>query len=155
MMRLFRNVQFAIPAIALILLCSAFAPGDDAQTSNPDVKVWAHLSRQTYKPGETGEITITLSPAEGYHINANPAVEIALDKSAAVILKGEPSQVIDRANGYLSSRSPVRQTFYVPSSTAAGSHLVKGTVTYFYCSDSEGWCRRYRQPVSFTFTLAQ
>ena len=150
-----RRLAPLVAAVVLLPLCTALTSGDDARTSNPNVKVWAHLSRQMFKPGETGEITITLSAAEGYHINANPAVEVKLDDPRLVILKGVPTQAIDKSTGYLSSRSPVRQIFYVPSTTSAGFHVLKGTVTYFYCSDSEGWCRRYRQPISLSFTLSK
>jgi hypothetical protein len=121
----------------------------------PHVKVYASLSKQAFKGGETGELRITFSPEEGYHINANPPVEFAIDSGKAVLLKGELTQPVDRSNGYLSTRSPVRQTVYVPGTVAPGIHVMKATVTYYYCSDREGWCVRYRQPVSLSFTLVR
>ena len=119
------------------------------------VKVYASLSKQTFKSGETGELRLTFSPEEGYHINANPPVEFTIDSGKVVLLKGELTQTVDRSNGYLSTRSPVRQTLYVPSTVAPGVHVMKATVTYYYCSDLEGWCVRFRQPVLLSFTLVR
>jgi hypothetical protein len=119
------------------------------------VKVWTHLSRETFKPGETGEITITIAPSEGFHVNANPPVELRLEGEKKVLLKGSLSQVTDKSNGYLSTRSPIRQSIYVPSTTKPGFHVLKGTVTYYYCSDAEGWCQRFRQAITLSFTVTQ
>jgi hypothetical protein len=41
----------------------------------------------------------------------------------------------------------------VGAATARGAHVVKGGVTYFYCSKREGWCRKGTTPVEFPVTL--
>jgi len=144
-----------IVLVAFLLLSSFTFVDDPKANSNPNVGVWTHVSRATFKPGDTGEITITIAPAEGYHVNANPPVEFGLDAPKTIMLKGVLSQVTDKNNGYLSTRSPLRQTFYVPSTVKPGAHTLKGMVTYFYCSDVEGWCQRFRQPIALSFTVAQ
>ncbi len=127
---------------------------DDPRTVS-HVKVYASLSKQTFRNGETGELRLTIAPEEGYHVNANPPVELVIDSGKVVQLKGELSQAVDRSNGTLSTRSPLRQTFYVPSTVTPGAHIIKATVTYYYCSDIEGWCVKFRQPVSFSFTVSR
>jgi hypothetical protein len=150
------SVRTCMAALAASLLFPAFTPGDDPKAgSNPNVRVWVHLSRESFKPGDTGEISITISPAEGYHVNANPPVELRLDSTKAILFKGVLSQTTDRNNGYLSTRSPIRQSFYLPSTIKPGFHVLKGVVTYFYCSDSEGWCQRFRQPITLSFNVTQ
>ncbi len=155
MTRFIHFVSACAITLALVYQCAAAGKGDNAKATNANVKVQVHLSRQTFKAGDTGELTIMLEPAEGFHINANPPVELRLDDPKTIMLKGALTQAVDRKNGYLSTRTPVRQTFYVPKETPAGSHTITGTVTYFYCSDTEGWCQRYKQPVSVSFTLAK
>lgn len=150
------GLPLSTAVVAAFLSLTAFAPGDETKTSsNPNVKVWTHLSRETFKPGDTGEITITISPAEGYHVNAKPPVEFKLAGDKAILLKGPLSQVTDKGNSYLSTRSPVRQSFYVRSTIKPGFHVLKGTVTYFYCSDAEGWCQRFQQPITISFSVEQ
>ena len=41
----------------------------------------------------------------------------------------------------------------VAPGTARGSHDVTGTVTYFYCSKREGWCRKGTTDVAFPIAV--
>lgn len=153
-----RSARILLICTGAIVLASAGAahPGNGGQTNtNPNVAVEIRLSRKEFKPGDKGELAVKLIPAAGFHVNANPAVEVRLSDTGDLILRGEPSQTIEKKSGYLSSRTPVRQPIAIPVTASRGRHTLKGTVTYFYCSDAEGWCQRYRQPVTISFSVTK
>jgi hypothetical protein len=43
---------------------------------------------------------------------------------------------------YLDLTSPVRFPVALGAAATKGTHLVKGSLAYFYCSKREGWCRK-------------
>ncbi len=140
------GMMFAVPAMAQMA-------GKPSATS--PVKVSASFSKEAFRKGEKGEILIAFAAERGYHINVDPPVELAIDSGKVIQLKGKLALPVDKSNGYLSTRSPVRQTISVPKTVTPGEHLMKATVTYYYCSDAEGWCVKYRQPVTLSFTVVR
>ena len=126
-----------------------------SKASGPRVGIWAHLSRQSFRAGESGEIIITFGPREGYHIVATPPVAVTIQGSKELILKGPPEVSVDKKNNFLSTRAPVRQGFLIPATVRPGDHVVKAIISYSYTSDAMRWTRRARQPVSLSFTLAE
>lgn len=147
------SAYFLLTAIIRCVIPGLSLAGD--ATTNPNVNVWTHLSRQSFRAGETGELTITFAPREGYHINAAPPVSVVMQESGPLILKGPPALSVDKKTGFLSTKAPVRQAFSVSGTTPPGSHIVKGTITYSYTSDAKGWTRRVHQPVSLSFMLTE
>src|SRR5512147_911317 len=115
------------------------AATDDVLKDNQYVQLEVTLSARTMRPQESGEIRIAFAPAEGIHINTTPAVEFRIDSSSAFVMKGKPTQERDAITGFLSTAGPVRQLFGVAEGTGTGLHALRGTVIYYYCSDSEGW----------------
>jgi hypothetical protein len=107
----------------------------------------------TMQPGGRGVIELLFYPVDGIHVNADPPVRFSLDSAAGVTLQGKPVLTADAKTGYLSISAPVKQTLVLGNKTGPGKLKVKGTVTYFYCSDSEGWCNRQQQPVEFTILV--
>lgn len=135
---------------ALLFICfhgTAGIPGDPP--SNQYVKVAAALVDSTLSPGGRGEILITLKPIEGIHINADPAPEFSVDSGSVAKAIGAPRGKKDD-RGYLSVGEPVRQEIVIAPMAAPGEHHVRGLFIYYYCSDTEGWCMRYRQAVALT-----
>lgn len=138
--------------LATFLLISAVAvTGESAEpvasSQNPSVITTVTIPNQPLARGQTGEIVIVLLPADGIHINAEPPVRVSLDSAATVSLVGEPQQILDETTGYLDADAEVKQRFRVTKNAAAGTHRLKATITYFYCSDSEGWCKPFRHRV--------
>ncbi|MBI1808057.1 MAG: hypothetical protein HYR76_13540, partial [Ignavibacteria bacterium] len=78
------------------------------------------------------------------------------EKNPAVTLSGKPELVgmkVDTSE-YLDASKPIKQSFTLAKSTKAGSLSFKGTLTYFFCSDADGWCSRFKQPIDVTVTVA-
>ena len=128
--------------------------GSSASAERREVQCDIRLASSTLKPGGTGELLLTFSPEDGIHINTEPAMEFEFDKSSPVHLTGITSLPKSPKTGYLDPSKPVRCGFTVNKSAKKGKHVLKGTVQYYFCSDAEGWCNRFSQPIEITFTVA-
>ena len=112
-----------------------------------------HLSSATLKPGAAGEIVLIFAPDEGIHINTDPPMEFEFEKSSFVHFKGITSLPKAATTGYLDTKKPVTYSFTLDKKIQKGKHTLKGSVHYFFCSDAEGWCNRFVQPIELTFTV--
>src|SRR5262245_30599328 len=98
-----------------------------------------------FRPGKatgSGEVAVTFAPKDpDVHINTTPAPRLKLDE-AQKVLGDKPG-----ARPSVGSEKYVDTTFPVvfPVSVLAplhGEQTVKGSLTYYYCSKREGWCRK-------------
>jgi YHS domain-containing protein len=135
------------PILFLLASQLAFAGG---LLSNDYVRLVVQPPSTAVRPGSSAVVELHFTPVDGIHINIDPPVQFALDSATAITLTGKPAMTKDPDTGYLSTTTPVRQTIVLGKNTRAGKLSVKGTVTYFFCSESEGWCNRQKQPVEFT-----
>ena len=83
------------------------------------------------------------------HINQDPAPRLKLAAAQSVLLeKAAPQAKVEQppaepgATRYLDLSVPVRFPVVFGVAAAKGTHIVKGSVSYFYCSQREGWCRK-------------
>jgi hypothetical protein len=142
--------RFLIAVLLLFALAEADA-GDFS--SNEYVRLEVRPVPGKMRPGSSGHIELRFLPSPGIHVNADPPVAFSLDSAGAAVLKGKPVITKDSTTGYLSTTVPVRQEMALPRKTAPGQLTVRGTVTYYYCSDDEGWCNREKEPVEFTIAV--
>jgi hypothetical protein len=103
-------------------------------------------------------VVVTFTQGEaGVHINEHPAPQFALAADQAVLDYQRPvakPMAIDPAQvKALDLSKPVRFPVSIRAGAAKGSQPVKGTVTYFYCSEREHWCRRGNEEVAFTVVV--
>lgn len=143
-----------LPTIALLAALLAFAPalaGTLRLTGNKSVTLTVTLKDTLVAPGATGEIAIQFQPVEGIHINLQPALDFKLDTASRAALTG--TLVLPKGAPYLNTSAPVLQRFQVPKDAKPGPLALKGTLTYFYCSDKDGWCSKYKQPLEFALTV--
>jgi len=89
------------------------------------------------------------------HINTDPAVEFEFEKNPLVHFTGVTSMPKAEKTGYLDTKRPIKYSFTLDNKIKKGKHTLKGTVRYFFCSDTEGWCNRSSQPIQLTFTVTQ
>ena len=94
---------------------------------------------------------ITFKPVEGIHINLQPALSFSLDSASLATLSG--GLALPKGGPYLNTSAPVMQRFTISGKARPGRLMLKGTLTYFYCSDKEGWCSRFKQPVEIALTV--
>jgi hypothetical protein len=132
------------------------APGDNpVARENKYVQVDVTLESNTVIAGTEGAILFAFTPVEGIHINADPPVEVAIGKNPEVTLQGDPDISTDKETGFLSTSSPVRQRFSVSSTATPGTYSLKGTIVYYFCSDTQGWCTKFRQRVTLKLIVAR
>ncbi len=108
---------------------------------NVDVKITVKTSFHK----EEGKISFTFQPKNGIHINTEPVPEINFDSSTTIIENGKFLPLSKTKKEYLETTKPVVYQFTIPKNTSAGKYIIKGELTYFYCSDKEGWCNRFIQ----------
>jgi hypothetical protein len=131
-------------------------PAEKQQTNeNQYVKVNVTLSDSTLAPGGRGRIHLAFSPIDGIHINIDPAVEVSLKNNRVAKLQGDPEMGINKESGFLSTSHPVEQEFSVLPFANPGTYRLSGTIVYYFCSDTEGWCRKFRQPITLKLHVAR
>jgi len=79
----------------------------------------------------------------------------AADESSAIRLNTVGYLPKAEKTGYLDTKRPIKYSFTLDNKIKKGKHTLKGTVRYFFCSDTEGWCNRSSQPIQLTFTVTQ
>jgi len=144
------------PAFSFCLLILIFSiPFASSGEEMRQVKCDIHLTSATLKQGATGEIVVSFAPDEGIHINTDPAIEFEFDKDPLVHFTGVVSMPKMAKTGYLDTKRPVKYTFTLDKKIPKGKHTLKGSMKYFFCSDTEGWCNRSSQPIELTFSVSQ
>ncbi len=139
----------------LALACILVVPLPSNGEEFIGVKCDIHLTASTLKPGSKGEIDVSFAPAEGIHVNTDPAVEFEFEKDSLISFTGVTSMPKSAKTGVLDTKRPIRYSFTLDRKIPKGKHTLKGTLRYFFCSDAEGWCNRSSQPILLTFTVAQ
>lgn len=142
--------RLTVPVLLLLLVWTTGAPARPGDApANPYVRSEVKLAQPALPPGGHSEILFTLTPAEGVHITAVPAPEFRIDSGTVAKTRGTP-RVKKDSLGYIPNDAPVRQAIVIAPKAPSGEYRIRGTFTYYYCSDSEGWCMRYRQAVALT-----
>lgn len=106
--------------------------------------------------GGEADVVVSFMPLDGaIRVNAEPAPRLALDpEQPALAESSRAAPPLPRAgfpNGrYLDTRAGVRFPVRLARGAARGRHTVHARVTYFYCSQTEGWCRRAQDDVEFS-----
>ena len=112
------------------------------------------------KAGAVGSIAVTFSAKDpDVHINESPAPRLKLDPEQRVLVdKQAPSparvEPFDPEKArYLDLALPVTFPVGIAPDAPRGRREVKANVTYFYCSKSQGWCRKGSTNVEVTVTV--
>lgn len=100
-------------------------------------------------------IAVTFSPVDAnIRVNEDPAPRLKLDAAQQILVEKPmarrppaPAPVPGQAR-YLDTILPVTFPVQLGARAARGEHTVKATVTYFYCSKIEAWCRKGTADVS-------
>ena len=112
------------------------------------------------KAGAPAAIAVSFVPADPeVHINQEPPPRLKLDPTQNVLVDKQPpppTRVVpydpDTAK-YLDTRLPVGFAVAWAPGAPKGPQLVRATVTYFYCSKREGWCRKGSTEVEIPVTV--
>lgn len=119
-----------------------------AQDDETHLKISIGIAGDTLGPGAASEILVSFRPGKGFHVNAVPPVGFELDSGSVATLADSVTVPRDTSTGYMDTRMKVRQGFTISPKAVPGPAEIAGTLTYYYCSDVEGWCRRVKLPFS-------
>jgi hypothetical protein len=139
--------------LASLLACVPSTGTSQEKGSEIHVNIAAALSRDTLAPGAGAELLFTFKPKKGFHVNAVPPMAVAFDSTAPAKNGGKIVIPSDTSTGYLKSSLPVRQPFALTHPAKKGRWELKGVLTYYYCSDAEGWCRKEKLPFAVPITV--
>jgi len=139
------KLYFSILASAILLSTITIKAGNTNKI-NEYVQVSISTDKKIFKADTFGEIIIKFQPKDGIHINLDPPFSINLDSTAVIKASGKPFFKKDNKTQYLDVSKPVKQKFSIPKNIKPGEHKIKGMLIYFYCSNAEGWCSRFKQP---------
>lgn len=136
-------------------LAPHYVPADGKPTEeNEYVKCEIVLQHKEMKAGSTGYVLISFRPKNGIHITTDPPFRISLDTLQRFFTLGKALFSKD-ARGYLNSHETVRQSFTIAKTVTAGTYTLGGTLIYYYCSENDRWCSRFKQPIALSLTIAK
>jgi hypothetical protein len=131
--------------IILTLILAVFSASAQEPSEESHVRLQATLASSSLNPGDSTEILLKFAPADDIHLTAEPSVKIELDSSSVLRKTGGLRAEVDRRSGYVRTSHPLRQRVVLSRGIPPGTYPVQAKVTYFYCSGSEGWCRKQVQ----------
>ena len=146
-----KSLVLIIAAIAIFI--AAANSGEKAAAVNSYVKCALEVKKKSLKPGEKGELFISLQPVKGVHINLTPPMSVSFDSLGEIQASG--TMEIPKKETFLDITKRIRIPFVLSPASKAGTATLKATLTYYYCSDAEGWCSRFKQPLEVTMTVAK
>jgi hypothetical protein len=144
---------FFFTSIAVLSFLASTPGADKPAVVNQYVKYAGKLSAASLKPGASGNLLVSLKPAKGIHINLKPALSVRFDSLSEVRPNGDPE--IPKKGEYLDAAGNIRIPIIVPASFKSGTASLKAELTYYYCSDAEGWCSRFKQPIELSLTVGK
>ncbi|MDE3057871.1 MAG: hypothetical protein KGJ59_07935 [Bacteroidota bacterium] len=146
-----------LSTLALIIaLATQLRAGDEHSAyDNKYVRFEFSLNQDDYAAGETGTLSLFLTPNNGVHVNTEPPVEYEFEKQAHIFFSKNAVMPKDSVSGNLDVRKPVSISFTLDNRAAAGTYTVTGKVKYFFCSETEGWCRQFVQPLTVSIRVRE
>lgn len=161
------RTTFVIGAAAV--LAAGTAPAQEAfpASLSADLGADRHFEIEaTFEPpseaGALPAVAVRFVPLDpDVEVNEIPAPRLQLDGSQTLLAPGpkaprspEPPMSAD-APRYLDLSEPVRFPVRLAADAPEGIHGVDAEVVYFYCSKSEGWCRRGTEPVTIPLLVSR
>ncbi len=112
------------------------------------------------RAGTEGAIAVTLTPLDpAVVVNEAPAPRLTLDPQQKVLVDRQPPKAAgglpadaERTKA-LDPKVPVRFPVAIARDAAQGTHAVKATLVFFFCSKAEGWCRKGKTEIEVAVTV--
>lgn len=107
------------------------------------------------KPGGEAVVAVLFTPLDpAVRINQEPAPRLKLSGEQPVLVQKPiaappvaPSE--PGVARYLDTEAPIRFPIAIAPGASKGKQSVKASVSYFYCSKTEGWCRKGQSDLEF------
>ena len=149
------KMKFFFVVFFPLLLAPHHSVADGKSTvKNEYVRCEIVLQQKELKAGSSGYVLFSFMSKKGFHVTTDPPFQISLDTLQQFFTLGKAEFSKD-TNGYLSPEQTVRQPLTVAKMVVPGSYDLKGTLIYYYCSESDGWCSRFKQPIELTLKITK
>ena len=123
------------------------------EKKNEHVNVEIKFNKKQLKAGDTAQLTVKFIPKRGIYINANPPIDLKIDSSDTIIVKSKPEIPSSGKSDYFDVTKSIKQSFTLSKKLKTGTVSLRGTLTYFYCSNTDGWCRKYKHPIDMKIKI--
>jgi hypothetical protein len=138
---------------SILFLFLLTAPVLQPTAKNDHVKL--ELSVQaTVSEKTAATVSFMFTPLEGIHVNTLPNIEFKLEKDSPFELIGKPT-FVKTEKDYLDVTQPVIVTVKAKKNSVKGRAVIKGKLNYFFCSDKDGWCNRFSQPIEIGIEITK
>ena len=141
--------------LALFLIAVPAFSGGPSSGSNPWVATAVSAAPAKLRAGASTELRISLKPAAGIHIVLQPAIDVKLDSVTAVAGTGTLQVPAAADKEHLDPAHPVRLKITLAKDVRPGTLTLKGTLVYYYCSDAEGTCNKFKQPLELRLSVVR
>jgi len=154
------------PIRLFVFLIAAFfyittAPAQEAE----EVKITAKAVQDTVRAGRETKFVFQMQPAEGFHVNVEPQIKLALLETkdftpvAEKFTPAADAKTLTTEDGYKifdpKHTQPVTFAVKVAKSLKPGKYPVKAKLTYFFCSDKDGFCSFKNQEFVFNLVVVK
>lgn len=149
--------------LAVYILIVFSRPSVALAQETEEVKISASAKKDTVRAGRETVLVFKMQPAEGFHINAEPPIKLALIDTKDFTLAAEKfaptanAKTLTTADGYKifdpKYTQPVTFIVKVVKGLKPGKYPVKTKLTYYYCSDKDGFCSFKNQEFIFNLVI--
>ena len=155
-------MRMSVVAFLLAVMVSLTTKGvAGVKPANEFIQISVRAEKDSLKAGGQGKLLFTITPKAGFHVNLEPPISLALaeEKNFTLLAKkfipDSTIKEITTKDGYkiFNPKAPVAFNFKVAKSLKPGKHTLQAKLTYYYCSDAEGWCSFTTETFPITITI--
>ncbi len=106
--------------------------------------------------GKDGAVVVSFRPSDpAVHVNVDPAPRLKLDPGQKILVDRQPpaekpKPVADPAFARYLENGRAKFAVAPVEGLPKGPHVVKASVSYYFCSAREGWCRKGTEDIEIT-----
>jgi len=120
----------------------------------PPFQVAGHYVAPNQAGGEAALLVSLVPDRDELRVNETPAPWLELDPRQKVLRYRAPKLDEGEApHGYLDPLLPVRFPVKLAPGAGSGQHVVKGSVSFYYCSTRASWCKRGSRELEIVVTV--
>jgi hypothetical protein len=156
-----RYINFALFA-AVFLFC---VETTQARNDEDEVKITAKAVKDSVRAGGEIKLVFNMQPQQGFHVNVEPAIKLALLDAKSFALTAEKftpdakTKTLTTEDGFKifdpKHSQPVTFAVKVAKNAKPGKHPLKAKLTYFFCSDKDGYCSFKNQEFVFNLVVVK
>ncbi len=142
-------------SLAVFFVSTMVFSGEPAPVTNPWVQASFRFSPAKVRAGSTTELRISLKPRKGIHIVVQPPIDVKIDTNSSIASAGKVIVPVAADTEHLDTTTPLRVSIALAKNAGTGTVSVKGTLIYYYCSDAEGTCNKFKQPLDLRLKVVR